>query len=80
MPNCELPDDAGDVNSAVVTVQVVVGTDGRPARVSVLRTPSRSFARAAQQCAMRRAYQAAIHREGHKVPGRTDPLNVRFVR
>ena len=78
--NCEFPDDAGDVNSAVVTVQVPVGTDGRPAGVSVLRTPSRSFARAAQQCAQRRLYQAALDRDGHKVPGRTGPLTVRFIR
>jgi outer membrane biosynthesis protein TonB len=78
--NCAFPGDAGDVDNALVTVQVTVGTDGKPASVAVLRTPSRSFARAAQHCAMRRTYQAALDHAGHKIPGRTGPVIVRFTR
>jgi outer membrane biosynthesis protein TonB len=78
--NCAFPDDAGDVDNAVVTVQVTVGTDGKPASVAVLRTPNRSFARAARHCAMRRTYQAALDHAGHKIPGRTGPVIVRFTR
>jgi outer membrane biosynthesis protein TonB len=78
--NCEFPDDAGDVNNAVVTVQVTVGSDSRPASVAVVRTPSRSFSRAAKHCVMRRTYQAALDHDGHKIPGRTGPVIVRFTR
>jgi hypothetical protein len=46
----------------------------------VLRAPSRSFSRAARHCVMRRTYQAALDHGGHKVPGRTGPVKVRFTR
>ncbi|MEM9693489.1 MAG: hypothetical protein AAGA56_13150, partial [Myxococcota bacterium] len=80
--NCSqlFPPGAKGVNTALVTVVVQVGTNGRPRGVTVVADPGNGFAAAARACAMGQSYQTALDKSGRPIAGTTAPFSVRFTR
>jgi protein TonB len=77
---CEFPDAARGIDSAIVVVVVTVRPNGTASSVVVASDPGHGFAAAAHACAMRSKYIPALDRQGHKVASITTPINVRFTR
>jgi protein TonB len=79
--DCPFPPEAEleQVNAMAVTVAVVVSAQGAPLEAKPLSDPGFGFGRAAQRCAMRQPYSAALGRSG--LP-RASTINiiVNFVR
>jgi protein TonB len=79
---CPWPAEAerADVNEESATVRVVVGPDGVPVSVRVLRDPGFGFGAAAAACAMREHYNPARDAAGHPVQAESAPIRVTFSR
>lgn len=72
--------DAAKVDSAVVTLIVVVSAAGAPLKVAVIQDPGNGFGRAARDCALARTYKAAVDDQGKPIAASTPPIKVRFSR
>lgn len=79
---CDFPPEADSeqIDEAYVTLQVVVGVDGKPKKVTVVQDPGHGFGRMAYQCAQRETYSASLDHDGNPVEGVTRPFRVHFVR
>ena len=79
---CPFPDEANaeQIDSAVVMLQVRVGTNGSPESVTVVKDSGHGFGREARKCALRKTYTNALDADGNAVAGQTKPFNVRFDR
>jgi protein TonB len=80
--HCDFPPeaDAEQIDEAYVTLQVVVGPDARPKKVTVLQDPGHGFGRMAYQCAQRESYNAAYDHDGNPIEAETKPIRVHFQR
>jgi len=80
--HCDFPPEADSeqIDEAYVTLQVVVGIDGKPKKVTVLQDPGHGFGRMAYQCAQRETYNASYDRAGTAIEGETRPFRVHFTR
>jgi protein TonB len=80
--HCDFPPeaDAEQIDEAFVTLQVVVGADSRPKKVTVLQDPGHGFGRMAYQCAQRESYNASFNHDGTAIESETRPFRVHFVR
>jgi protein TonB len=79
---CDFPPeaDAEQIDEAYVTLQVVVGADGKAKKVTVLKDPGHGFGRMAYQCAQRESYNAAYDHAGNAIEAETKPIRVHFQR
>lgn len=79
---CPWPTEAerADVNEESATVRVVVGVDGVPVSVRVLRDPGFGFGSAAAACAMRERYNPAQDDAGRPIRAESAPIRVTFSR
>jgi protein TonB len=71
--------DAEQMDEARVEIEVAVGPDGRPSKVTVLTDPGFGFAREAKSCALRQSYNAALDRDGKPIAS-SKKFKVRFER
>ena len=80
--NCPFPPEADseDLNDAYVTVEVVVGTNGKAQQVTVLKDPGHGFAREARQCAMQKTFATQLDGAGNPLVGKTKPFRIHFER
>jgi protein TonB len=77
---CEFPDNARGIDSAVAVVVVAVRPNGTAASVVVASDPGHGFGPAAKACALRSKYVPALDRRGHKIASISPPITVRFTR
>ena len=79
---CDFPPEADSeqIDEAYVTLQVVVGPDGKAKKVTVVQDPGHGFGRMAYQCAQRETYNAPLDHDGNPIEGTTRPFRVHFVR
>lgn len=71
--------DVDEIDQAVVTLYLVVRTDGTPSSVRVVNDPGHGFADAARRCALAKRYRPAFDRAGAPIVGAAF-MNVRFFR
>jgi protein TonB len=73
--------DAEQMDEAKVEIEVAVGPDGRPSKVTIVPAtdPGFGFAREAKSCALRQSYNAALDRDGKPIAS-TKKFRVRFER
>jgi protein TonB len=72
--------DSEQIDQALVTIQVTVGTDGKPQRVDVIKDPGHGFGLAARKCAMRESFATGLDVAGNAITSQTKPFRVRFER
>lgn len=72
--------DSEQIDQALVTIQVMVGPDGKPQRVDIVKDPGHGFGLAARRCAMRESFQTALDSAGNPIVMQTKPFRVRFER
>jgi len=79
---CPFPPEAesDQVDQAVATIVVTVGTDGSPNAVTVVGDPGHGFGRAARACAFGRRYTPGLDGSGAVHVATTAPIRVRFTR
>jgi len=80
--DCGFPAEADieGIDTAVVTLTVTVGPDGRAKSVTILKDPGNGFGQATRACAFRKQYAAALDRSGTPITMSTAPFVVRFTR
>ncbi|WP_394837660.1 energy transducer TonB [Pendulispora rubella] len=80
--NCPWPSEADSesVDEAYVTVEVLVGTNGRAQQVTVVKDPGHGFGREARQCAMQKPFATQLDVNGNPVAGKTKPFRIHFER
>jgi protein TonB len=72
--------DALQIDEAHVTLQVYVRADGTVSEVRVLKDPGNGFGRIARSYALGQHFVVALDRDGHPIPGWTNPFGVTFSR
>lgn len=72
--------DSEQIDQALVTIQVLVGPDGKPVKVDIVKDPGHGFGLAARRCAMRERFQTALDSSGNPLTMQTKPFRVRFER
>ncbi len=79
--SCPFPPEAdGDqIDSAVVTIRVLVDPSGTPKSANVLSDPGHGFGREATRCALSKSWSSALDHDGAPTEG-TVVVNVRFDR
>lgn len=79
--NCPFPAqaDLNQVDRAVATISVTVGTNGRASTASVISDPGFGFGAQARRCALSKTYTPALDKSGNKIT-QTIPVRVRFTR
>jgi len=79
---CPFPPEAesDQVDQAVATIVVTVGSDGSPTAVTVVGDPGHGFGRAARACAFGRRYTPGLDGSGAVHVATTAPIRVRFTR
>jgi periplasmic protein TonB len=66
--DCPFPPEADRINFEKVNVVVTVSAQGKALDVQVLHDPGNGFGRAAQRCALQKAYVPELDRTGTAVP------------
>ena len=79
--DCGFPAEAqlDGVEFGVVQLVVNVGSDGRAKSVTILKDPGSGFGNHARQCAMRRAFNPALDKNGQPIASSTPPITVKFT-
>ena len=72
--------DSDDINEAYVTMEVLVGANGRAQQVTIVKDPGHGFGREAQKCAMRKMFATQLDRSGNPMAGKTKPFRIHFER
>lgn len=80
--DCSFPPEAttNRIDSAEVTIRVLVAPDGSAKSVIVMNDPGSGFAEAAVACAMKRQFVPARDQSGAPLEATSPPIHVRFVR
>ncbi|WP_394829435.1 energy transducer TonB [Pendulispora albinea] len=78
--SCAFPSEAEKVDEAFVTLQALVGPDGKPEAVQVVKDPGFGFGEAAHTCAMANTYVPGVDEAGRRVRAKTVPFRIHFDR
>jgi protein TonB len=80
--DCGFPAEADieGIDTAVVSLTVTVGPDGRAKSVTILRDPGNGFGQATRACAFRKQFAPALDLSGNPITMSTAPFTVRYVR